>query len=517
MKETSRRDLLVSLACSSVFLSTPSAATVCDVSRARHNGVSTKSYECKFGNDGKLTTTFMRVTDLLFDSAGDMGLPTSLGNYESLLNGHRLIETPLLATLRHLLQNYSFAFEPFGVTLEFDGRANGQTAKAAEVIGHTRRWRTLGVWDDPAPDILPLFPLPDELRRAMDGNNRRNESFLRYANDQDFGSLDDKIDAYIKLWGSNPDGRLEKASLGNLELLQHIRAGSVDRFLPLIFNGFFGFEDCGGQPAGGAHYVPPALYIDVAVSRNDGGEPVVIEDYFGVVEKQESLRKYTSRTPDGAERFGLNSIQLEPGNSVMLLQRMLFGALPYSNPDAGLNVKSDRAVFGNTNLPKGVVINGENVAFDGRSHNSVIIASYGARGSCPYLHSWCDKSQEWVMLGKVLTDCVGEENSGQDSRSFCSLRTRFKLVEREHEETNLHSICLKLVLEDHTTIMVPHALKRTTLNIGESYEFSFKLPEGVSADDVVACELLIVGYYTKYGERKLQERREALNILRQSA
>lgn len=515
MKKISRRDLLVSLACSSIFLSTPSLASVCDVSRAKRNNVSTKSYECRFGNDGKLTTTFMRVTDLLFDSAGDMGLPANLGDYESLLDGHQLIETPLLSTLRHLLQNYSFAVEPFGVTLEFDGRAEGQNVQARGVINHTARWRTLGVWDD--PDSLPLFPLPDELRRAMRGDNTWNQSFLRYANDDDFNSLDDKIDAYIKLWGSKPEETVDKTSLGNLELLRHIEAGSVDEFLPLIFSDHFGFDGCTGEPEGGAHYNPPALYIDVAVSRNDGREPVVIEDYFGVVEKQENLRSYNSSTPGGAERFGLNSIQLDPGKSVMLVQRLLFGALPYERSDMGLKVRSNRAVFGETNLPKGVVINSENIAFDGRSHNSVIIASYGARGSCPYLHSWCDMSQEWVTLGKVLTECVGEENSGQDSRRFFSLRTRFKLVEREHEETILHSICLKLTLDDHSTIMVPHNLKRSTLNIGESYEFSFDLPQGVSADDIGASELLISGFYTKYGERKLQERREALNIVPQPA
>ncbi len=509
MKHIDRRDLIASLASAAFLATEPAYASVCDVKRSRNSGLSTKSYQCDLGGGRRLKTTFMRVSDVLFDSAGRASLPGVFGVYQDLVNDHTLIDNPTLKTFTFLLENYSFAFEPSGVFLNFDGRAEGHRLKEETTnIKTNARWRTLGVWDEPQPDDLPLFPLPSVLRKAMRGQGKRSESFLRYATEDDFSSLDQKLDRYLRLWGSNPNGKVGLSDMGNLKLLRHIRAGAAPDFLPLIYQSYFGFEGCTGGASGGAHYLPPALYVDLAVCRNTGSRPIQIDDFFGAAEQRDGLRSYSPRTPESSRQFGWQPVRLDPGKSVLMVQRLLFGVLPYNLTDSSTRIVAKRAVFGHTYLPKGVLVDGQPAPFDGRSHNAVIAGSFYEKGSCPYLLSWCEASQEWVHLGKILTDCIGRKNSGEEVRRFEGLRTRFKIVEREHEQSVLTSIGLTVELRDGSNVQLQHEMQRVVLNIGEAYEVCFTLPGGLEPADVSGCELRVKGFYERYNERDFAERRK---------
>ena len=516
MKRLNRRDLLATLAAYTTITAGPANAA-CDVTRARGEGFSTKSYTCDIGVGQRLTTTFLRVTDVLYESAGRTPMPGVFGRYQDLVDGHKLIDTPAARTFEFLIENFSYAFEPFGLTLQFDGRGDAEQTTARDVLqDNPGRWRTLGVWDDPEWNDWPLFPLPDALRRAMQGGDDQPMRFLRFANPSDFDGLNEKVDAYLRLWDSHPEGGINIDYLGNLRLLDHIRAGTVDGFLPLVFDANFGFEGCTGDPFGGAHYVPPALYLDLAVSRNEGSAPVNIADFFGAVNNSDGLRSYQSRTPDGAVPFGLQPTLLNPGESVVMVQRLLFGALPFSLFDFDNNEEKfvpKRAEYGPTHLPKGVVVDGTPVAFDGRSHNAVIVGSYYARGSCPYLYSWWGETKEWVQLGKILTECIGPDQAGQERRTFNGLRNRFKTVEREHERSTLLSYELILHLTDGEVVHLTHSMRPKVLNIGETYEVLFDLPRNVEQNAVASCELVVTGFYEKLTEADFKARAAALDLV----
>ncbi|WP_419906818.1 hypothetical protein [Hoeflea sp.] len=495
-----RRDIIASLAGAAALLAGNSPAFACEARRSRIHGLSAKSYSCDLGRGRLLNTTFLRVSDLVFDKGGRATLPDGFGSYEDLVNSHVILPTRTLDTFQSLMDRFSYPFEPWGVFFEFDGRESGH--RVAERFAPTddspqaARWRTLGVWDDPYYNEK-LFPLPDVLREAMRDDGRNASAFLRFASQVDFEDIDEKIRSYVNLWRSHPDyqnvgnGHPGLSGFEHVKLLQFIDAGSVERFVPLHFYDGFSYDECTYEPFGGAHCTMPALYVDLAICRNDGSADIQIDDFFGHIDNREWLRPYSAQKPAGEQAFNAPPLNLRPGDGTLMVQRLLF------HSDAK-DVESSRAVFGPAYLPKAVVVDGQINRFDGRSHNALIISSYFPRGCCPYLYSWCDRTEEWISLGKVITECVGRRNMGEERRQFGDLRTRFYLAEREHERTVLQRLVLEVVLKDGSRIEIVHADADVVLEIGDSHEFAFSLPKGVSRKDVVGSTLEVAGYYEPY-------------------
>jgi hypothetical protein len=517
MVRLNRRDLIATLGASAALVA-GRAQAACDVWQDTIGDVPTKSYQCRVGADQSLTTTFMRLSDVMFDSAGAAPLPGKMGDFQTLVHGHRLLQTPPLEAFTRLFEAHSFAFEPQNIELDFDLRSAGQSgSRTALGPASGARWRTLGVWNDTVfAGGLPMFPLPGELERAMTqapAAAPRFRSFLRYATRADFADLDAKIAAYTALWDAIPDSEIFPTHFANVAMLADIDAGAVPGFVPLLFSDFR-IDGCSGAPSGGATFVPPALFVDVAVCRNDSNAPVTIEDIFGAADTTARLRPYDDATPAQEARFGLAPMTLAPGQSVMLVQRLLFGSEPVRLGDApdgtpGEMIAAGRATFGPTMLPKGVIVDGIAHPFEGRSHNAVILASFANCCSCPYLESWCPRAGEWIEHGKVLQACDGLDRAGSETRRFPEARTRFRLSEREHEETFLTGAVLTLSFADapDAVFTLPDAVRR--LSIGESCELVFDVPDDLAARATGAA-LRLSGHYEIFTPARLAARAAAL-------
>ncbi|MEM8813084.1 MAG: hypothetical protein AAGF59_10740, partial [Pseudomonadota bacterium] len=412
----------------------------------------------------------------------------------------------------------STSFVPGSVKVLFDGRSDqGQLQES--ILRNSSRYRTLGVWDEANQTTLPAFPSPRELRRAFQlPSNSVKHGFLRYANQSDFSDLDRKTSEFLSLWrrsGINSIQDVTLSGFGNLDMLAHIRAGSVDGFLPIFFSSING--QC-GLDFGGPQYVPPALYIDAMVCKNTGTRPLDIEDFFGASDRTSGLRLYSPRTPPGEERLNWGPVSLAPGASVVGIQRLLFGAEDSYDFAQDRTLSFDRAVYGPTQLPKGLVIAGKGYAFDGRSHNALVVASYSEEGCCPYLSFWCDRAEEWVSLGKVITQYRRADLEGEETRTLDGLQTRFKLIEREYERSHIRALSLTVELHDGTEIDLcgrAHPVDDdlewpVILEIGQALEFAFDLPDGIDPENVVRTRLTIRGYYENYTREDFERRRTVM-------
>ncbi|WP_419906820.1 hypothetical protein [Hoeflea sp.] len=511
MRAMTRRNLLMSIASSIVFASDAANALVCDVRRARQGNVSTKSYNCVIGEGKSLTATFVRMSDVVTDSIGNQGLP---GDFESLIGTPRMLETEAFEVLEGLLSRYSIPFEPRQVKISFDGR--DEAGQQETVQPNSARLRSLGVWDEGTVSELPAFPSPSEMRRAFRlGRNELLLGFLRFARPDDFEGLEQKTSEFLELWrDQGMDNLLDESpdTFGNIKLMAHIGAGSVPEFLPLFFSSVN--WACDGV-FGGPQYVPPALYIDAMVCENTGSEVLEIDDFFGANDLTRNLRTYSPSTPPGEQALGWGNIRLDPGQSVAGVQRLLFGAKDQYDPRQDQFLSFDRAVYGPTQLPKGVVIGGQGFAFDGRSHNALIVASYSEEGSCPYLLFWCEDAKEWVSVGKVIVGRTRPELAGEESYGLEGPRTRFRLVEREYERTHVMSLALELELDDGATMKLDTPVFAgdgqvdlpIVLEIGQSIEFSFELPEGIEKENLVKTNLTIGGHYEGYTRDDFERRR----------
>ena len=515
MTTINRRALLASIASSVLFAASPAKAFTCDARRERRDNISTKTYNCSVGENSSLSATFVRMSDVVADTIGSQG---TLGGYESLFDTNQMVENSPLELFNSLLTEFSFPIETPQITVEFNGREDDEQSRH-EILHNKLRLRTLGFWDAPSMDSLPFFPLPDELRRAMQLSSAgQPKEFLRYATLEDFDKLEEKKREYVRLWQekSNEIAPIAPlAGLGNLDLMAHIGAGSVSNFLPLYFSSIFS-DGCTTKISGGAHFVPPALHVDAMVCKNTGSEPLKLDDFFGANDTVQFLRPYSPSTPTGEGRLGWGPIDLAPGENIVAIQRLLFGAADVTDRNTDQTQSFDRAIYGPAQLPKGVVIAGEDFAFDGRSHNALIVASYAGAGSCPYLMSWCDQAQEWVALGKVIAKCNSAACIGEECRRFHDLRTRFKLVEREH--TFIHALSLEVKMLDGTSVCIESPAFQpgkaldwpVTLEIGREFEFSFCLPASVREEDIVQTTLNIRGYYEKYSQADFEKRSQAL-------
>lgn len=526
MAYISRRDILASFASSAFLIASPSYAANCDVKRWRSGSTSAKSYDCRLGDRRSLRTTFMRVSDLVADSIGSSELTDEFSEY---LRSKFLIQNKTLDTFLDLFEKFSFPFEPRSISVNFDGRTSRALTETVYINQTSLRSRTLGVWDDLEPGPDPFFPLPNELRRIkISQDDYREPSFLRFANRNDFQDIEDKTKEYFKLWNLKLGALSEENYVfeelpSHLQLMNYIDAGSIDGFLPIYYHHHVFPETCTGI-LNGVHYIPPALYVDLAIFKNTGSESLVIDDLFGAEEKRNDLRKYSSHTPSKSEAFGVHQIELQPNDSAILVQRLLFGA-EVEKHHTGKAIRPSRAEYGPTQLPKGVIVDGTPFPFESRSHNALIVASFYEAGSCPYLYSWCKKANEWVLLGKMLTAFCRSELRGKDEKQFVGFRSHFKLSEQEHEQTTIYSITLQIKTNSDAIFYIRAKYlslhhqndREVVLDIGESCEFIFEIPAGVKEQEIVSSTLIVDGFYQYYTEDKINNANLLMDDLSQAS
>ncbi|MEQ9706786.1 MAG: hypothetical protein RLN66_07440 [Roseitalea porphyridii] len=532
MHDIKRRIFLASLTSSVMLAASPASALVCNVSRSRNGDFDAKTYDCRLPGGRSLRASFVRMSDVIGDT---LGRRSGVDDADAVMGGARLIENTIAGTLADLFDRFSFAFEANNLAVEFDGRSGGGLVGSSDSkLPADGRLRTLGVWDHyrSGSSEFPVFPLPDELRRAFSlPFGAVPKSFLRYATTSDFADLEAKMAEYERLITS-PDPQFLAAmyteapflrdnlenhhviGFGNIELMAHIEAGRVDRFLPILFAsaGQFG---CAYQSFG-PEYVQPKLYVDAAVFTNTGSNPIEIDDAFGAADATQHLRAYSPQTPPGEDRLGWGRMDLGPGESVVAIQRLIFGADDFYDYDwrNQVTTSSARAVYGPTQLPKGIVVDGTAFPFEGRSHNVLLLSALVEEGSCPFLYSWCEIAREWVSLGKVLTAFTSAELQGEQAKRFDGFRSRFRLIEREHERTWVCSISLDVELADGSTCSLdPEILTGdgsaqwpVRMELGHVLDFVFHLPEHVAAEDVTGTVLRMSGYYERYTAEDMAER-----------
>lgn len=517
-----KREFLASLAASTFLATSTEAQQACFVTRGQQGNFTTKSYSCALGQGQQLTATFMRISDLLFDVARTGRNPRWMPkNIEDV----SFLENEPLATLMGLFSSFSYRFEHYWPRYTFDGR-DGRFIDETRYHGDQAAFdavpiRTLGVWSDPYQP--PTFPSPQELRnlgRPADWNSEQTVRFIRYANERDFQNLGEKAAQYSRMLASisrndsfgdryypsnmNPSyenvDRLDR--IGHLPLMQYLRAGSANRFLPIFSVNRPG--ECGDVNAGyGIFYEPPALFVDIAILQNTGSSEIVIEEVLGQVDGGNFLRPYSNAIARRQDAMGVGPVRLRPGQRSALIQRLLFQTIESGLPNFG----AKPAVFGRTELPTGVRANGRNIPFEGRSHNALILTSSMPELSCPFLEYWCPNDEDWINVGSVLGQCEGRENQSVEAIRLSKFTDRLRIVERESETSIIKSVRMRITLDDGTELALrpriaePYSACKFPIRIeySEAVELSFILPEKYSAAGVIECDILIEGYYIKAG------------------
>lgn len=100
-----------------------------------------------------------------------------------------------------------------------------------------------------------------------------------------------------------------------------------------------------------------------------------------------------------------------------------------------------------------------------------------------------------------MTEFTSPEKAGSDIRHFPELRTRFRLSEREHEDTTLTGAALTVTLEDGSNTVIHHPDAKRLLSIGECCELVFDVPHAVAAR-ALRSSLTLSGYYQTFSKER---------------
>lgn len=511
----SRRNFLSSLAATTICAKTTHAKSdACYVTRSNVGDLPSKSYTCRLSNGRELTATFLRLSDLMFDiSRSDIqlaGLPTAKQSHIIQNNSLKTFEdlhSKFSSKIDYFKPNYQYV-NAFGEQFE-DGVNN--TLLEVDIAA-----RTLGVWD--GAWTPPTFPLPSEflkrdwLSKTLPNGQYSRIEFIRFAKQEDFDEIPHNFKKYAKILGSSLRDRIsdlghapsdselmEWLSLGNLELLRYIKAGAISSFVPL-----FAANDpgCDSSDGIGILYDPPALFVDVAIIENTGSNRIILDDLLGEVDDQSNLRPYSNATANRLDRLNAGKTNLASGESLIIVQRLLFRSLKKILPDAG----SIGAVYGPTQLPTGVLVDGVSVAFDGRSHNALVLVSELSELCCPHLDYWSEDSEEWVKTGNVLGGAEGEEKVRTDEMKFDGFIGKFRISEHEAEFSVVSEFSLDIILSDGQKITLYPQINGKPLLRGQQLRvdyleeliLTFSREPDLVDSAIIRSVLKIRGFYKKY-------------------
>jgi hypothetical protein len=327
-------------------------------------------------------------------------------------------------------------------------------------------------------------------------------------------------------------------NIGELKLAKFMADGSLpDDFL--LMTSFYSTATCGDSPdlpgvAGWSFDIEPrTVTVDAVRIQNVSRRPISLAGLYGDKQTDASLRLAPSQRspPDSPALIDTATTTLAPGQSVLALTDITFSAGPLTRGEFDAfrekmeakrrfgaggfsgNVGAYRAAdlkdytYGPVLTVTGAQVNSTRVDFVERPlANFIEMSLSGEAGSCPYLLSWDETDQEWVMHGKVLHKGQGKNNAYTETLTFPSLRTRFRVEEREPELAHLQSAMLVVELRDGTTQTFSPV--RTEAGVdndgdiilmwGEAADLSFAVPETLTAEDVRQTQLQVTGYYERY-------------------
>lgn len=285
--------------------------------------------------------------------------------------------------------------------------------------------------------------------------------------------------------------------------------------------------------------------IDAVLLQNLSKNPLEIGGLFGESNGDGSLRIAQPLLAMPAHPVALDGISgtIPAGQAAIILTRIVFtfppdqlaefrkyresmeaihgavGAMGFSgNVSAYQAPDPQDYTFGPTLAVTGATANSTRVDFTSQPvANFLELTSSNEAGSCPYLLSWDDTDREWITHGKVLHKGQNKDHAYTETVTFPDLRTRFRIEEREPELAHVQSLRLAIELRDGSTqtfspMQPPMAAPgdpELTLFWGETADFSFAVPDTVSAADVVQTRLQVTGYYERYSNLLAQQESNA--------
>jgi hypothetical protein len=134
--------------------------------------------------------------------------------------------------------------------------------------------------------------------------------------------------------------------------------------------------------------------------------------------------------------------------------------------------------------------------------------------SCPYLYAWDDQNSQWHSYGKVIRDARGQHLERIETIELSSFSTRFRLAEKEPEQSFIDHVELRVTLKDGSqvilrptpAILVKRDRKRLQIPAFGSVEFTFRAPPWITRDLVERTLLSITGYYEEIADARICRR-----------
>jgi hypothetical protein len=123
--------------------------------------------------------------------------------------------------------------------------------------------------------------------------------------------------------------------------------------------------------------------------------------------------------------------------------------------------------------------------------------------SCPYLYAWRDDELHWQNYGKIIRDARGKNLEMTEAVKLSHLSFKFKLAEREPEQSFIQRVSLRLELKDGSQLILKPKTK-LTMRRNENHifipafglaEFEFEPPKWLASSDVSEAFLSVTGYY----------------------
>ena len=274
------------------------------------------------------------------------------------------------------------------------------------------------------------------------------------------------------------------------------------------------------------------VVLDAMVIENTSPKPVAIGALFGSKITENTLRAIGTDSSPGADSIGVVSETLAPGQRLFVPMRIAFlapadlaGNIKTSEKSAadtskrfGSNGFTGRAdamrlpslkdySYGPTLSIGAIEVNATRVDLESRIGTNFIDLTVTAEvGSCPYLLSRQESSQDWISHGKILHRALGRDHRYTEARTFPGLRTHFRLEEREPEIATIEDISLIVTRQDGTAATLrPRPVGsasvvsgRFELLWGDAAEFEFVPPENAASGAIVESRLEVTGYYLRY-------------------
>jgi hypothetical protein len=374
----------------------------------------------------------------------------------------------------------------------------------------------------------------------------------RYMSAADPSSYEDNLrrfrdmitDVYQRQYYENPRPNVMRY----LGLVRHItRNGFPQDLIPIVGT----FDICGGSFDFG--FYPRLLELDVAVIENLTSETLVVQDLLGISFDRMDLRLEESAAAGTSSVLPVAVGGLAPGERALVPVRMTFvqsnsltqrfqnidGAQRFYDRLMGepadrvlrsstefLSVSKRASSFRPPERPStatyvygpelqitGLVVAGEQINLAESSANYLELTAGEGYGSCPYLYYWSATGREWITFGKVIDDANLPEKARTEIVRLARPTTRLRIAENELEVSYIDEVALILELERGQTLLLKPEIAalrsvdraHIVLDAHQFVDLEFKLPAGVTEDDMISSKASINGYYRRYSAFRLSK------------